>query len=390
MKRTIVILSTFFTALMINAQNVENILKSVEQNNKELQALQKGTDAAVSEIKSKNNLDDPSIEYSPFFRKGTEGVISSELVVSQGFDFPTLYAARHKSEKLHQEALDLQYLLFRRDVLLKAKKLCLDLIYLNQIHTLFDKRYNNAKKLLIIFTKRLENGDATVLEVNKVKMDLMNIQKEVAELDAERQTAIQSLIALNGNIPITCNTNTYEQEYAINDDTTTFNRIMASDFDIRTTRASEQALAQDVKVSKQNWIPKLEIGYRRNTEMEETSHGFLVGASFPLFSSRNKIKIAKAKYASAQLQAENTRIETENNVRAKIHELQKLEKAKEAYDVDLLYQTLDLLYKLVENGEISVINYYIEAEEVYKNLQTYMEVIRQYQNTMAEIYKNDL
>ena len=52
---------------------------------------------------AKNNLnvvkiaarqEELSVEYSPFFAKGIDGMASSELVVTQGFDFPTLHAAR--------------------------------------------------------------------------------------------------------------------------------------------------------------------------------------------------------------------------------------------------------------------------------------------------------
>lgn len=390
MKKTVIILLVFFIVLDVNAQNIKSILTNVEQNNKELQALRKDKDANVAEVKSRNNLEDPSVEYSPFFRKAANGVASSELVVSQGFDFPTLYVARHKSGKLHQEALNLQYLSSRRDILLKAKNLCLDLIHLNQVRAMLEKRHRNAKELLILFLKRLEDGDATVLEVNKIKMDLMNVRKEVAELEATWQTALQSLIALNGNEPVVFDADVYEQEYPADDYATMFDKVMLSDYDVRTAQASEQALAQEVKVNRQNWIPKLEVGYRRNTEMKEASHGFLIGASLPLFSSSSKVKVAKAQHASAQLQAENLRIELENRIHAQIHELKRLEMARNAYDVELMYQTLDLLRKSVENGEISVINYYVEADGVYRNLQSYMEVTRQYQGVMAEIYKNDL
>ena len=86
----------------------------------------------------------------------------------------------------------------------------------------------------------------------------------------------------------------------------------------------------------------------------------------------------------------NARIEVENRVKARIQEVQKLKKAKDTYDTALLNQTLDILRKAVEGGEISITDYYVEADNIYRNLEAYMNIERQYQGAVAEIYKNEL
>ena len=60
------------------------------------------------------------------------------------------------------------------------------------------------------------------------------------------------------------------------------------------------------------------------------------------------------------------------------------------YDVVLMHKTLQLLYDAVKGGQLSVIDYYVEVENVYKNLQAYMGIENQYQKLMALIYKNRL
>ena len=61
-----------------------------------------------------------------------------------------------------------------------------------------------------------------------------------------------------------------------------------------------------------------------------------------------------------------------------------------AYDMPLLYKSLDLLKKALKEGQISLIEYFVEAEMVYKNLQARMQLENQYQKVMASIYKNEL
>ena len=62
----------------------------------------------------------------------------------------------------------------------------------------------------------------------------------------------------------------------------------------------------------------------------------------------------------------------------------------QAYDIRLMHQTLRMLRDAVEAGQLSIIEFYVEAENVYQNLQAYNKLENQYQKLMAEIYKNRL
>ena len=69
-------------------ESIDSVLAAVERNNLQLRALQQNNEASRLEIQAQNNLQqDLSVSYSPFFTRGYDGVASSELVVSMGFDF---------------------------------------------------------------------------------------------------------------------------------------------------------------------------------------------------------------------------------------------------------------------------------------------------------------
>lgn len=388
--RTIIIAAIALAATAnIKAQDINTVLKSIEQNNVELKALQKGNEAAGIEIKSQNTLEDLSIEYSPFFQSKVGGIASSELVITQGFDFPTIYGARKKAGKLQRNVLDMQYQTARRDILLNAKKLCLDIINYNKQKQMLQERRKNADELLTMFKVKFDNGEATSLELNKIKLDRMNLETELVQADTKHANALQQLQALNGGLPIEVNMTEYPVIPADNDETM-YEKAVATDWTVRTAQASVLAAEQDVKVNKQSWIPKFEIGYRRNTEGDNASNGFLIGGSIPLFSSKNKVKIAKARQTEAVMQHANARINAENSARALVNQMKQLKASVDAYDVPLMRQTLKLLRTAVENGEISVTEYYVEADNIYKNMITYMDIERQYQDALTEIYKNEL
>ena len=390
MRRMIVLAIGLVLSVGIRAQQIESVLQQIEQNNKELQAQQKLTEAAKMEVRTQNNLEDPKVSYSPFFGKGIDGVASSEMVVSMGFDFPTLYVSRHQEGNLQHVYLDYQQQTVRRDILLQAKNLCLDLIRLNQEHELLMARSKNATTLLELFEKRLEEGDANALDVNKIKMERMNVQTEVARNHAAHRTALQQLMAMNANLPLEFADKIYPKVDLVRDYNQLYDEVMGSDVAIKAAIAAVRAAEKNVSVNKQQWIPTFEVGYRRNTSLNENFNGVLVGGSIPLFSNRKKVKIAKAQAISSQLTLDNARLQVEAAVQSQFNEIQQLREALDAYDVDLMHETLDMLNEAVTSGHLSVITYYVEADNVYKNLAAYMEVENQYQKVMAEVYKNRL
>ena len=376
--------------MWMQAQNIDHVLQSIEQNNKELQSAMQLTQAQKMENRTANNLPDPTVSYSSFYKNGAGPGHGTEFVASQGFDFPTQYITRNRQADLANEALSKEQLAIRRDILLKAKTLCLDLILLNQEKALMDIRKQNTDELEALYAKRLEAGDANILEVNKIKMERMNVQTEVAQNHASHRNALQSLLAMNGNMPLEFAETQYPEVKEILDFNTLRDEVIASDLDLQALSFATKAAEKQVSVNKQDWLPKLEAGFRRNTDTEMSMNGFVVGGSIPLFSNRKKVQIAKAQALSAQLMQENAKLQVENNLMGLYNEMQQLKEAMNAYDMPLLYKSLDLLKQALKEGQISLIEYFVEAESVYQNLQARMLLENQYQKVMASIYKNEL
>lgn len=389
MKRFIIALA-LCSPMMLQAQSIDQVLQSIEQNNKELQSQIQLSKAQKMENRTGNNLADPTVSYSSFYKNGPGVGHGTETVISQEFDFPTQYITRNKQASLANEAVDKQYQASRRDILLQAKQLCLDLILLNQTNELLEIRMKNAIDLQAMYEKRLQTGDANALEVNKVKMETMNVKTEVAQNNAAHRVALQTLLAMNGNVPLEFAMNAYPRVKDIRDYNMLRDEIMASDLDLQAMDYATRAAEKQVSVNKQNWLPKITAGFRRNTDSEMSMNGFVLGGSIPLFSNRKKVQIAKAQAISAQLLHEDALVEKENELMALFNEIQQLKDAMNAYDVPLMHRSLGLLKQALEEGQISLIEYFVEAEMIYKNLQAFMQLENQYQKVMADIYKNDL
>ena len=146
MKRTILIIAACLASFgPLRAQeSIDEVLLLVE----ELQAQRKLTEAQKLEAKTGNSLENPSVEFENLWRRPVPGN-NSEWTVTQPFDFPGAYAARNKIAKLKASLYDSEGAEFRQQLLLQAKELCIEIIYLRQQQILLDCPTHNASRLYI-------------------------------------------------------------------------------------------------------------------------------------------------------------------------------------------------------------------------------------------------
>ena len=77
-------------------------------------------------------------------------------------------------------------------------------------------------------------------------------------------------------------------------------------------------------------------------------------------------------------------------LQSRYNELLQIRSAVQTYDVPLMHSTLDALKSAVLAGQMSIIDYYVEADNVYGNLSTYLSLKNQYRKLLAEAYRNRL
>lgn len=384
---TIVAFSTYSIAL---ADNIGDVLKQVAVNNLTLQALAHDNQADVLDIKASNSIGGPSVEYSPFFTKGYSGVAESELVVSQEIDFPTKYAARNKQAKMQHTVGEQLLAKQRRDILLQAQLLSIDLIRLNQTLSMLHERLANSETLLQMYQKRMDAGDANALELNKVKLDCMEVRTLVNEAQGERTSLLQQLKQLNGGKPIDV-TDTVLPEYPQITNFESYRALaLASDADVAVAQTALRAADMNLKLQKNEWLPNISFGYRRNTEHGEGINGFLVGVSFPLYSNSNNVKAARQRKESAELQVLQAQNEAEASMRTNYEQLQGLQQVIDHSDVKLLQESLDLFAKALQQGEITALVYYVEINSIYEKLQRHIDLHCQSVKLLAELHKAEL
>lgn len=385
-----------FMALAIGAtaQNnpgIEQVLKSIETNNKELQAHTQLIASQKLEAKSENNLTDPTLSYAHLWGAKERSHTIGELVVSQEFDFPTLYVGRAQLNRLRATAFDGQHSSVRQTILLQAKELCLDIIWLKQQKEILDERRRNAEELSVLYARRLATGDANRLEKNKINLELLNVKTEAAMNETALRNKLETLTALNGNQPVAADLTAYPTVALPANYEALRQEAVATDPTLQTL-ASESLVAQkQISVNQQNWLPKLELGYRRNTESGESFNGVVVGFSFPMFQNRNKVKAARAQSLNIDLLKAGATTQVASELTQAYTEAKSLHASMEEYrETFEAQQDLSLLKQALDGGQINMIEYFVELSVIYQSRQNYLLLENQYQKAVARIYKGML
>lgn len=406
--KKIFILSTFlFFLAETSAQTsgIDAILRQIEANNKELQANAQLVSSQKLENKTDNNLPDPTLSYAHLWDSKNSNETVGELVVSQSFDFPTLYATRGKMNRLKTSALDAQATAFRQQILLQAKEVCLDIIMLQQQQALLDERLKNAEELSALYAQRLETGDANILETNKINLELLNVRTESRLNRTALGNKLKELMALNGDQPLTpgrplpdttpgakvLGLAEYPAVPLPEDFRPLIDELLANDPSLQSLQGESAAARRQIAASRQGWLPKLELGYRRNTESGHPLNGMVVGFSFPLFENRHKVKIAKAQAINLNYQKENSTLQARSTLWQLYEEARSLHASMEEYERTFRQQQdLALLKQALMGGQLSMIEYFVEVSVVYQSKANLLQLENQYQKAMAKLYKSQL
>lgn len=407
MKKILILSAFLFSFAKTDAQTsgIDAILHQIETNNKELQANAQLISSQKLENKADNNLPDPTLSYAHLWDSRNSSETVGELVVAQSFDFPTLYASRRKTNRLKTNALDAQATAFRQQILLQAKETCLDIIMLQRQQALLDERLKNAEELSILYAKRLETGDANILETNKINLELLNVRTESRLNRTTLNNKLKELIALNGDQPLTpgrplpdttpgaeiLGLTEYPTVPLPEDFRPLMDELLAADPALQSLQGESSAARKQISTSKQGWLPKLELGYRRNTESGHPLNGVVVGFSFPLFENRHKVKIARAQAVNLEYQKENATLQTGSALWQLYEEARSLHTSMEEYKRTFRQQQdLALLKQALTGGQISMIEYFVEVSVVYQSQNNLLQLENQYQKAMAKIYKSRL
>lgn len=371
-------------------ESLEEYLKLVENNNPFMKVASVNAEALSHELSAGNRLEPVSIEYSPFFRRGEGGTASSELIIQQEFDFPTAYTARSKETAGRVRTANMEGTVARRDLLLEAKLAYIDAVYAVRSLMLARERCDNADKILELTRKMADNGVATSLDINMAQMEVMTGKSAVAQAEGNMHAAFAIMEGFSGKREMVADVDYPALPRFSQDDPSAVRRLADADPVLAVGRSEIENEDRSVSVARNSLLPKIAVGYRRNTEGREAVNGFLVGLSLPVYSGNAAVKAALLQRQAKTLELETETMRIEGGLTAKNAECYALQESLAAYNLEIMKESLRLLGRSVELRNMSLTDYFQQANDVYDKIGEYLEVENRLQKAAAELTGNTL
>lgn len=383
----IVLFSAFGICSMAQS-TLDNVLSQVLANNKTWVTEQQRLEATKVGFKTDNTLYNPEVSYD--FMKGFPASAGNQndLTVAQSFDFPTTYIYKREAIKLKTTQVGFEGEAIRRDILLEAKSVCLRLIYLNKRKADIAIRVRNAEKFNEDYQKKLEHQDATILDVNKARLQLITLKADEQILDASIAEYGQKLIALNGGKQIVFADTVYPVQPLLADFETVEKAVEAADPDKNFFETQQQIGSAQLKIAKSYWAPKMEAGYRYQGILGQQFHGVHVGLTLPLWENKNQVRYQKLQMQFYDSKLQEHRNEHYNETKELFDRLHSLRITFEDYQANFrAFSNTSLLNTALQAGQISSLEYFMELTLYYQGMDKYLELEYEYQKTIAELLK---
>jgi cobalt-zinc-cadmium efflux system outer membrane protein len=370
---------------------IDKTLTDIAKNNKTIQANTQYWSAQKVQYQTGNSLYNPTVEYDYLKGSPANAGNQTDFTITQSFDFPTVYGKKMQLAKQLSTQADLQLKAANQELLLEAKKICIELVYRNKLQVPLTKRKEATEKWLANFNKKLSSGDGTILDVNKAEIQLLEIRKQFQENASEIKKLNEQLTSLNGGNAIVFTDVTYFDIPVIPDFETLEKEIEAQDY-ARKTLEQEKVVAQkQIDVSKALALPKMEVGYHYQGILGQTYNGIHTGISLPLWESKNKVKLEKAKMTYVESALTDHTNEHYYEIKQLYGRYESLKSILEDYQkINNSVEPIKLMDKALAAGQISVLEYFVELNYYNTTFNSYLEIEKEYYEVVATMLKYKL
>lgn len=376
-----------FVPITILAQNnVDHVLSQIEKNNTSLSALRKNTDANKIGNKTGVFMQNPEIEFNYLWGNPSSIGNRKDFSIRQSFDFPTAYQFKNQISEIKNEQTELEYRKQQNELLLQARNICIDLIFVNAMQMEYGKRLSHAQNIAQSYKLKFEAGETTILEFNKAQLNLLNLSNKIDLLEIDRTALLSDLARMNGGVAIEFIETVFQSPIIPLDFEQWYTQAEQSNPLLNWLKQEIEISRKQVSLSKALALPKIQAGYMSETIVGEQFRGISIGMSVPLWENKNTVKYAKASAIALEAVAADNKVQLYNQLQSLHTKAIQMQSKLAQYRSQLqLFNSADLLKKALDKGEISLIEYIMELSIYYENFNQMLEMEKDMNKSVAEL-----
>ena len=363
-----------------------NVRMAVETNNKELQVLRENLQVQQLENKEGNALPNPEVEFGYQWGVNEGQGDKKDLSVTQELEWATILGKKRSVSSAKNAINQLQYETERRNVMLQTDLLIIDLVYNKIMTDESQKRWIIAQQLEEAYQKMLERGEATSLDYNKARLNLLKETATMQNLSMEREKLESQLKLLNGGNAIDFSFDQYPFEEVTETFDSLWSRVEQTHPRLLMAEQSRQLSQKEYSAARAEMAPNLKLGYAGEWTKEENYQGLSVGLALPLWANRNKVKTMKANQQVVALQNETLKESMQIELKSLYAKMQSQKNLLQQYQsVASDYQGLELSEKAMKAGKITLLEYLMEQNTYLEMVEAYRAVEREYWKSVVGV-----
>lgn len=383
MQKIVALLGFLIVNIVVYAQDVADVLNSIEKNNMTLKALRDQHTADKLDNLTGINLANPNLEYNYFVGSPNEIGKRHDIIVTQSFDYATVFGYKKRLARSKNELLDIEYEQQKLTILQHAKQLITEIIYTNAALVVYEQRLASDTRLQDKLRKAVAEGEETKHSLAKIGLEIATATADIEIFKAERSTLLAQLKTINGGAAIDITDIKYPDWNTISTNSilTLFNAQQ---------HAEAKVNEQEIKNARAEGVPEITTGYISELTHDEKFRGITIGVSIPLWSNHNNVRRAKARSLAQSSSADDIISQLTSQRDALTQRCNMLGNASQKLRDSIVFdETQKLLNKSLYEGEISLIDYLSELSTLYDAQAKALEAEKTYQLSLVElsIYK---
>lgn len=387
MKRLIISILYITVAYSATAQDAyESVLARIEANSTALKALSGQMEAQKLGNRTGIYLANPEVEFNYLWGSPVAIGNRTDLRVIQSFDFPTAYGYRNQISELENTNAELAYKSERINLLLSAKRICIELIYYNALAKEYEGRLANARQIALVYKTKLDLGDANIIESNNAQLNLAAVQSEADRIDTERAMLLSELKSLNGGGEIAFIQSSFIYTPLPENFDDWYLQAEARSPALQYLSGQIKIGEEQIRLNRALGLPKFYAGYMSEKIVGQQHQGVSVGISVPIWENKNRVRQARTQARAAESVLEDNKMRFYNRLQSLYQRSRNLEESILRYRNTLSqYSNGALLRKALDSGEIALLDYLMEVKYYYAAFDTLLQAEKDLELSKAEL-----
>lgn len=390
MKLPILVLSLVLSVLSVSASDFDRILETVVSNNLSLKYAESENEAAIAAMKAENTLEAPEIGFESLW--GAKGIGDKRnFSISQGFDWPGVYAARRDAIRKSQSAMQFLRESSQLETRQEVRLLLIDIIYTKQRIASTEKICEGLASMMTAFKKAMEEGNETRLDYNKAVIEKIAAERELKTLKGEYASLLASLQVLNGGHDVADLAMALGETYPEADLASLrpdLENLRTKDPVIAAVKAQTEAEKSLVRMEKRSLLPGFSLSYNHEWEMGDRFNGFSISMSLPFLTGKKNVKAALLRSQTAEMQQEMELIRLSAAMSGDYEKALQLRELLDQYE-GVMNDDSDfvLLKKAFDGGQINFLTYMQELNFFLGARRDFLETLYNYHQTVARLQR---